>query len=130
MSPNDRKYTKEHEWVKLEDSKSKRAQVGITDYAQSQLGDIVYFDLPKVGASVAQLKKMGEVESVKAVSDLFSPVTGKVLEVNAALAANPELANQDPQGKGWLIKVEIANVKELDNLLSAEAYDAFIKEQP
>jgi len=116
----------EHEWVKLEDLHSGHALVGITEYAQAQLGDIVYFDLPQPGANVKQLVKMGEVESVKAVSDLFSPVSGRVIETNSALIDHPELANQDPLGSGWLIRVAAADIVELDSLMSAEEYEAYI----
>jgi glycine cleavage system H protein len=130
LSPNDRKYTKEHEWVKLEDPHSRRALVGITEYAQDQLGDIVYFDLPQPGANVKQLVKMGEVESVKAVSDLFSPVSGRVVETNGALIDHPELANQDPLGAGWLVRVAAADIAELDSLMSAEEYEAYIHGLP
>ena len=130
MNPNDRKYTKEHEWVKLEDPHGGRALVGITEYAQAQLGDIVYFDLPQPGANVKQLAKMGEVESVKAVSDLFSPVSGRVIETNSALIDHPELANQDPLGSGWLIRVAAADIAELDSLMSAEEYEAYINGLP
>ena len=126
MSPDDRKYTKEHEWVKLEGARTRRALVGITHYAQDQLGDIVYFDLPKPGANLKQLQKMGEVESVKAVSDLFSPVTGQVVESNPELTGHPELGNQDPFEAGWLLRVTVADATELDNLMSAEQYDAFV----
>ena len=100
MSPNDRSYTQEHEWIIIEDAEARRALVGITDYAQSELGDIVYFELPKVGDTLTHLGKMGEVESVKAVSDLFSPVSGEVIEVNGALVDQPELTNTDPFGAG------------------------------
>lgn len=127
MNPNDRKYTKEHEWVKMEDPQSKRALVGITGYAQDQLGDIVYFDLPGPGAAVSQLEKMGEVESVKAVSDLFSPVSGEVVEINGALIDHPELANEDPFGSGWLIQVFLSDTAELDNLMSSEEYESYIR---
>ncbi|MSQ06168.1 MAG: glycine cleavage system protein GcvH [Dehalococcoidia bacterium] len=126
MNPDDRKYTKEHEWVKLENARTGLALVGITHYAQDQLGDIVYFDLPKPGASLKQLQKMGEVESVKAVSDLFSPVTGQVVETNPELGSHPELANHDPFNAGWLLRVTIAGAGELQKLMSAAEYDAFI----
>ena len=126
MIPDDRRYTKEHEWIQVEDRATKRALAGITDYAQDQLGDIVYFELPKVGASVAHLGKMGEVESVKAVSDLFSPVNGEVIEVNTNLMDHPELANSDPFGDGWLIRVTMADVDEIDSLLSAKEYSEYI----
>ena len=126
MSPNDRSYTEEHEWVIVEDAYSRRALVGITDYAQDQLGDIVYFELPKVGDRLTQLGKMGEVESVKAVSDLFSPVSGDVIEVNGTLVDQPELTNTDPFGAGWLLRVTMSDPSELDSLMSAEDYDTYI----
>ena len=126
MSPNDRSYTEEHEWIIVEDAYSRRALVGITDYAQDQLGDIVYFELPKVGDALTHLGKMGEVESVKAVSDLFSPVSGEVIEVNGALVDRPELTNTDPFGAGWLLRVTMSDPSELDSLMLAEDYDAYI----
>lgn len=126
MSPSDRSYTQEHEWIIVEDAGSRRAQVGITHFAQDQLGDIVYFELPKPGDTLAHFGKMGEVESVKAVSDLFSPVSGEVIEVNPALADQPELTNSDPFGEGWLLRVTMADPSELDTLMSAEEYDAYI----
>ncbi len=126
MNPNDRSYTREHEWIIVEDAASRRAQVGITHYAQEQLGDIVYFELPRVGDSLSHLGKMGEVESVKAVSDLFSPVSGEVIEVNPGLGDQPELTNNDPFGEGWLLRVTMSDPSEIDSLLSAEEYDAYI----
>jgi glycine cleavage system H protein len=102
------------------------AIAGITEYAQDQLGDIVFFELPKVGDTVAHLGKMGEVESVKAVSDLFSPINGTVTEINEKLLDHPELVNEDPFGEGWLIKVAMTNAAELDGLMSSQDYDAFI----
>ncbi len=126
MSPTDRSYTEEHEWIIVEDAYSRRALVGITDYAQSELGDIVYFELPKVGDRLTHLGKMGEVESVKAVSDLFSPVSGEVIEVNGALVDQPELTNTDPFGAGWLLRVTMSDPSELDSLMSAEDYDVYI----
>lgn len=126
MNPKDRSYTREHEWVVVEDAASRRAQVGITHYAQDQLGDIVYFELPKQGDTLTHLGKMGEVESVKAVSDLFSPVSGEVIEVNPGLSDKPELTNEDPFGAGWLLRVTMADPAELDTLLSAEQYDEYI----
>ena len=129
MNPSDRSYTKEHEWIIVEDAASGIALVGITHYAQDQLGDIVFFELPKVGDTVSQLGKMGEVESVKAVSDLYSPVSGNVTEVNEALVSRPELTNDDPFGEGWLIRVAMSNASELESLLSAAEYDAFLAEQ-
>ncbi|HIM81208.1 MAG TPA: glycine cleavage system protein GcvH [Dehalococcoidia bacterium] len=124
MSPDDRKYSKEHEWVKMEDAT--QALAGITVYAQDQLGDIVYVDLPKTGATIRFMEKMGEVESVKAVSDLFSPITGEVTEVNERLLDHPELVNEDPLGEGWMMRVTVSDAAELDQLMSAEEYEAFL----
>ena len=126
MSPDDRKYTQEHEWIKVENAERGQALVGITDYAQDQLGDVVYLDLPQAGSSVNQQDKMGEVESVKAVSDLYSPITGEVTEVNDRLLDHPELVNEDPLGEGWLVRVTVADAAELDQLMSADEYEAFI----
>ncbi len=124
-SPDDRKYTKEHEWIMIDDAATNSAVAGITHYAQDQLGDIVYFELPKVGDNITHLAKMGEVESVKAVSDLFSPIDGVVTEVNEKLLDHPELVNEDPFGEGWLIKATVANAAAIDELMSATDYDAF-----
>ena len=121
--PADLRYSKEHEWVRAERD---IGTVGVTDYAQDQLGDIVYLDLPAAGGTVAQSDKIGEIESVKAVSDLFSPVTGEVVEVNQEAVDEPELINSEPYGRGWLIKMRLANGDELDGLLSSEAYDELI----
>ena len=126
MISDDCKYTQEHEWVKVEDIESGEALIGITDYAQDQLGDIVYLELPQSGAVVKQLDKMGEVESVKAVSDLFSPISGNVIESNTELNDHPELVNEDPFGKGWLIRVTITSVNELEGLMSASGYQSYI----
>lgn len=125
MNPNDRKYSSEHEWVKVEDGDANRALAGITEYAQDQLGDIVYLDLPKTGAKVKYLEKMGEVESVKAVSDLFSPVSGDVVEVNERLLDHPELVNEDPFNEGWLVRLAMSDPSELDKLMSAEEYETY-----
>jgi len=122
-SPTDRRYTKEHEWVRVEDD---LGTVGITDYAQDQLGDIVYLDLPSPGTQVKQLDKLGEIESVKAVSDLYSPVSGEVAEVNQEVNDRPELVNQSPYDEGWLVRVRLADPAEVDSLLSAEQYDELI----
>lgn len=122
-SPADRKYTKEHEWVKVDGDV---ATMGITDFAQDQLGDIVYVDLPEPGTAIKQFEKMGEIESVKAVSDLFAPISGEVIEGNAQIVDKPELVNSDAQGEGWLLKVRLSNASETDALLSAEDYDAFV----
>lgn len=122
-SPADRRYSKEHEWVKADGD---AARIGITDYAQDQLGDVVYVDLPEAGATIKQFEKMGEIESVKAVSDLFSPISGDVIATNHGVVEKPELVNSDPHGDGWLLEVRISDASELDKLLSAEEYDAFI----
>ena len=126
MSPDDRKYTREHEWAKLEDADAKVVSVGITDFAQDELGDIVYFDLPQAGASVAHMEKMGEVESVKAVSELYSPVTGKVEAVNGQLLDKPELVNDDPFESGWILRVALEDLAELDQLMTAAEYDEYV----
>jgi len=122
-SPADLKYTKEHEWVRVE---SDTGTVGITDYAQDQLGDIVFVDLPAVGMTVEQMQKFGEIESVKAVSELYSPVSGEVTEVNTALAASPELVNDSPYGEGWMLRIRLGEPGEIERLLSAAEYDDFI----
>ena len=126
MISDDCKYTQEHEWVKVENIESGEALIGITDYAQDQLGDIVYLELPKSGSVVKQLDKMGEVESVKAVSALFSTSSGNVIESNTELNDHPELVNEDPFGQGWLIRVTMSSVNELDGLMSASDYQSFI----
>lgn len=118
-------YSKEHEWVKMDGA---TATVGITDYAQASLGDIVFVELPRVGATLQQFGNIGVVESVKAVSDLFTPVGGEVLEVNAALEADPSLLNREPFGEGWLFKVKIGDAGESANLLSPESYEELTKE--
>lgn len=119
-NPIDRKYSKEHEWVLMESDGS--ARIGITNFAQTELGDVVYVQLPRVGDTVTQFSQMGEVESVKAVSELFCPVSGEVTEVNDAVVKKPEVVNSDPYTEGWLIKVKVSNTSELDTLLDAEAY--------
>jgi len=118
-TPDNLKYTKEHEWIRVEGS---TATIGITDYAQHELGDIVYVTLPAPGASIRQMAVFGTVEAVKTVSDLYAPVTGKVLETNAALSANPELVNGSPYENGWMIKVEMSDPAEVEQLLSAAGY--------
>ena len=123
--PSDRMYTKEHEWAKTEGD---RVRVGITAYAQEQLGDVVFVELPKAGAKVTQHKGFGVVESVKAVSDLFAPLSGTVVEVNGELANAPEIVNQDPYGRGWMILIAPFDPAERANLLTAEQYEAFIAE--
>ncbi len=116
---DDLKYTKEHEWVRVE---GQTATVGITDYAQRQLGDVVFVELPEVGARLEQMKSFGVIEAVKAVSDLFSPVSGEVTEVNSELETQSGLINTDPYGEGWIIKVKAAALEELDALLSPGDY--------
>ena len=121
--PSELKYTKEHEWIKVAGS---TATIGITDFAQKELGDIVYVDINSVGTEVAKDAVFGIVEAVKTVSDLFMPAAGKVIEVNSALSSQPELVNSDPYGEGWLIKVELTTASEVDSLLSVEAYKQLI----
>ena len=123
MYPNDYLYTKEHEWIKVEGD---TGTVGITDHAQNELGDIVYVDLPKVGAKLTAMKPMGSVESVKAVSDVYSPVTGEVTAINETLAQKPELINKDPHGEAWLVKIKLANRAELDSLMKAADYQEYV----
>jgi len=118
--PENLLYSKEHEWVKIDGDV---ATIGITDYAQNSLGDIVYVELPKVGAKIAQFGNVGVIESVKAVSDLFTPLSGEVLEVNAALDNDPAAVNKDPYGTGWLLKVRVTDPSETGKLLSAADYE-------
>jgi glycine cleavage system H protein len=118
--PADLRYTKEHEWAKLEGDK---ARVGITAFAQEQLGDVVFVELPKVGTKVTAMKTFGVVESVKAVSDLFAPLSGEAVETNTELTKKPETVNSDPYGKGWMIVIKLANPKEFDGLMSAADYE-------
>ncbi|MFQ5736351.1 MAG: glycine cleavage system protein GcvH [Thermodesulfobacteriota bacterium] len=124
--PKDLKYTKEHEWVKVEGN---TVTVGITDYAQDSLGDVVYVELPQEGGSVTKNEPFGVVESVKAVSDLYSPVSGNVTEVNDAIIDSPEAINDDPYGDAWMIKVEISSTDDLEDLLDEEEYQGFIEEE-
>ncbi|NWF83636.1 MAG: glycine cleavage system protein GcvH [Bryobacteraceae bacterium] len=121
--PENLKYTKEHEWVSVEGD---TGTVGITYHAQKELGDIVYVDLPKLGAAVEAGKSFGSVESVKAVSDIYSPVTGEIVGINSLLAEAPEKLNEDPHGAAWLVKIKLASPAELDALLSAAEYEAYI----
>ena len=123
MYPDNLRYTKEHEWVRVEDG---IAIMGITDHAQQELGDIVYVDLPKPGASVERGKALGTVESVKAVSEIFSPATGEVTEINALLADAPEKLNDDPHGEAWLVKIRLGSPGDLGELMSAAEYEAYI----
>lgn len=122
--PEELFFSKEHEWVRLEGT---AATVGISDYAQSELGDVVYVEPPKVGAEVAKMGEMGVVESVKAASDIYSPVAGRVAEVNAKLDAQPELVNTEPYGEGWIAKLAVAGPQALEGLLDAAAYRKYIE---
>ncbi len=123
MYPENYKYTKEHEWVRVEGD---IGVVGITDHAQKELGDIVYVDLPKVGDTVEQGKTLASVESVKAVSDVYAPVSGEVVEVNALLATSPEKLNEDAHGDAWLVKIKLSAPSEIQQLLSAEDYQNYV----
>ncbi len=122
MDPENLRYTKEHEWVRVEGD---TGTIGITFHAQQELGDIVYVDLPKPGAVLEQGKTIGSVESVKAVSDIYTPVSGEVLEVNASLADSPEILNKDPYGTGWLVKIKLSEPNEAAKLLTAAEYQAY-----
>jgi glycine cleavage system H protein len=121
--PPDLKFTKEHEWAKIDGD---RARIGITDFAQEQLGDVVFVELPKVGAKVSGMKTFGVVESVKAVSDLFAPLTGEVVEVNTELPKKPETVNSDPYGAGWMVVIKMSSPAEADSLLTAAQYEQLI----
>ena len=123
MYPEDFRYTKEHEWAKPEGD---TALIGITDHAQKELGDIVYVDLPKVGAQVEKGKSLGSVESVKAVSDIYSPISGEVIAINELLTSAPEKLNEDPHGAAWLVKVRMKDPGEIKQLLSASDYQSYI----
>ncbi len=124
--PEDLKYSREHEWVLIEDN---IATVGITDFAQEQLGDVVFIELPAVGDKVNKDEAFGVVESVKAVSDMYAPVSGTILETNDDLPESPEMINEDPYGDGWVIKIEMTDPTDLDDLLDAAAYQQYVEEQ-
>ena len=125
MAPSDLRYTKDHEWVRIEGD---TATIGVTDYAASQLGDVVFVDLPQVGKSVDQFATFGVVESVKAVSDLYAPLSGEVVEVNGDLGSKPELVNSDPFGAGWMIKVKVGDAGQIGGLLDAAGYEKLTAE--
>ena len=125
MYPENFRYTKEHEWVSVEGD---TATVGITDHAQAELGDIVYVDLPRVGAAMAQGKTLGSVESVKAVSDIYSPVSGEIIEVNELLATKPERLNESPHGDAWLVKIRLSTPDEIKSLMTAADYQSYLGE--
>ena len=122
--PDDLRYTQEHEWVRVDGTS---ARVGITDYAQDALGDVVYVDLPQVGTAVAAMASCCEVESTKSVSEIFSPVSGTITEVNSDLSDTPQMINEDPYGKGWIFAVEISDAAEVDSLMDAAAYQTFLE---
>jgi glycine cleavage system H protein len=124
--PKDRRYTKEHEWV---EAKGDLATIGITDYAQHELGDVVFVELPKPGAKIEAGKSFGTVESVKAVSEIYAPASGEVIEVNGELQNSPEKINSDPHGAAWLIKVRLTNAARISDLMDAAAYEAYIAEK-
>jgi glycine cleavage system H protein len=126
MVPSDRRYTKEHEWIRVEGG---MGTVGITDYAQHELGDVVFVEMPKPGTKLKAGERLGTVESVKAVSDIFSPVSGEVTEVNESLASAPEKINQDPHGAAWLVKMRLSDAGEASALMDSAAYDAYIAEK-
>lgn len=124
--PEDLKYSREHEWALVE---GKVATVGITDFAQDKLGDIVFVELPAVGDKVTKDEAMGVVESVKAVSDVYSPVSGTVIEINDDLPDSPDMVNEDPYGDGWIVKIQMSDPTDLEDLMDSEAYEAFVAEQ-
>ena len=121
--PDNLRYTTEHEWIRVED---KFGWIGITDYAQSELGDVVFIEIPAVGTKIEKGKSFGTIEAVKAVSDLFAPVTGEIAEVNADVKDHPEIVNKDPYGNGWMVKITIANPAEVNALLDVQAYKSLI----
>jgi glycine cleavage system H protein len=126
MSPDDVKYHREHQWVRIE---GKRAIVGITDYAQEELGDIVYIELPETGVDVAAEEDITEIESTKTTAPLIAPVSGRLVEVNEELKDAPELMNEDPYGKGWIVTIEMSDPTEVEDLMDAKEYEEFLKEQ-
>jgi glycine cleavage system H protein len=125
-TPEDNRYAKSHEYVHLEGD---IATIGITDYAQKELGDVVFVELPQVGSQLEAADELGSIESVKAVSELFAPVTGEVVEVNEALADNPALVNTDPFGDGWMVRVKVSDPTEVDELMTAEEYDEYVEKE-
>ncbi|MFL2763952.1 MAG: glycine cleavage system protein GcvH [Dehalococcoidia bacterium] len=126
MNPKELKYSKDHEWVKIEGNGS--ALIGITEFATDSLGDVVFIELPDTGTKITQFEKIGEIESVKAVSDIFTPISGEITEQNTELINNPELINNSPFKDGWMFKVENINTDELNNLMNSDEYDQLIKE--
>jgi glycine cleavage system H protein len=126
MIPQDLRYHKEHEWVRAE---GKKATIGISDFAQEALGDIVYLEIPKIGTSVPFGKEITEIESTKTTSPLFAPVSGKIVAVNEQLKEKPELINQDPYGEGWIVVIEMSQAKEVEQLMTAKDYEAFLQKE-
>jgi glycine cleavage system H protein len=126
MTPEDSRYAKSHEYVHIEGD---TGTIGITDYAQKELGDVVFVELPQVGTQLEQGDELGSIESVKAVSELFAPVSGEVVEVNEALSVKPELVNTDPYGDGWMVKVRVSTPEEADELMDAEEYEEYIEKE-
>jgi glycine cleavage system H protein len=124
--PQELKYSKEHEWIKVE---SNTVTIGITDYAQDSLGDVVYVELPQEGTAMVKGETFGVIESVKAVSDLYSPVSGSIVEVNDSIIDNPEAVNEEPYGDAWMLKVELSSPEELDELLASDDYQQYIEEE-
>ena len=125
-TPEDNRYAKSHEYCHLE---GEVATIGITEYAQKELGDVVFVELPQVGSQLDAGDELGSIESVKAVSELFSPVSGEVVEINEALADNPALVNTDPWGDGWMIRLKVSDATEIDELMTAEEYDEYIEKE-
>ena len=127
MNKDSMMYSKEHEWVRIENKNT--VTIGVTDFAVSQLGDVVFVELPEIGANIVQFMQLGEIESVKAVSDLYSPISGQIIEINDSVIDNPALVNNDPYMSGWLIKVSLADLSEINNLMNHEQYSAFLTSQ-
>lgn len=125
MNPEDRYYSTEHEWVLANEDKT--LYIGITEYAQEELGDLVFIEMPSVGTVVETMGKLGEVESVKSVSDIYCPISGKVIEINQEAVQSPEIINEDPYGKGWLVRLDPSNPEDLNQLMSASEYETFLE---
>ena len=125
MNPEDRYYSTEHEWVLANEDKT--LYIGITEYAQEELGDLVFVEMPSVGTVVENMGKLGEVESVKSVSDIYCPISGKVIEINQEAVQSPEIINEDPYGKGWLVRLDPSNPEDLNQLMSASEYETFLE---
>ena len=126
MNPKNLKYSKDHEWIKIETNNT--ALIGITEFATDSLGDVVFIELPDIGSEITQFEKIGEIESVKAVSDIFTPISGEIVEQNTELIDNPELINNSPFEDGWMFRVQNINIDELNNLMEANEYDQLIEE--